>query len=183
MALMTFVAATLLVAFDQATKAWAQGILQPLGRIDTPLPGVDFVYVRNPGAAFGMFRDFAVPVGPVTVDGTFLLGVLSLAVSVWLVRLLARPAAPGRPALDRVTRVALTLILAGAVGNMIDRFRLGYVIDFVHVGFGAFAIPVFNVADAAISVGAAVLIVATVWPRRPEPRAGSAAVPPDPGAP
>ena len=183
MALMTFLTAALLVAFDQATKAWAQGVLQPLGRLDAPLPGVEFLYVRNPGAAFGMLRDLAVPVGPVTVDGTFLLGVLSLAVSVWLIRILARPAGDGRTPLDLVTRAALTLILAGAVGNMIDRFRLGYVIDFVQVGFGRFAVPVFNVADAAITVGATVLIVATVWPRRPERRAGNAPAPPDPGAP
>ena len=96
-----------------------------------------------------------------TIDGTFLLGVLSLVVSVWLTAHLARHARGH----GRWTRVALTLVLAGAVGNMIDRFRLGYVIDFVNVRIGWFDFPVFNLADACISVGAVALIALTLFRR------------------
>lgn len=159
MASMTFLVAALLVALDQAAKAWTVAAL-PLGGPGEPLiPGALYLtYVRNEGAAFGMLRRLDVPLGPLTIDGTFLLGVLSAAVSVWLIRHLARHGRDHGPWM----RAALVMVLAGAVGNMIDRFRLGYVIDFLHVKIGWFDFPVFNVADALVSVGAVLLLAVTL---------------------
>lgn len=159
MAPMTFLVAALLVALDQAAKAWTVAAL-PLGGPGEPLiPGALYLtYIRNEGAAFGMLRRLDVPLGPLTIDGTFLLGVLSAAVSAWLIVHLARH---GREH-GAWMRAALVMVLAGAVGNMIDRFRLGYVIDFLHVKIGWFDFPVFNVADALVSVGAVLLLAVTL---------------------
>ena len=161
MSAMTLLAAAALVALDQWTKAWAQssfiGEALPIGL------GFSLTYVRNTGAAFGMLRGLSLPVGPVTLDGTFLLGLLSLGVTVWLVVHLLRH---GRSH-DAWTRVGLTAVLAGAAGNMIDRLRLGYVIDFLHFRVGWFDFPVFNLADVLV-VGGATLLLAMAWLGRPE---------------
>lgn len=163
---MTLLAAALLVVADQVSKLWAVSALTFGGPDVTVVPGALYLtYVRNTGAAFGMLRGIDAQLGPLHVDGTFLLGMLSLVVSVWLTVHLARHAA----AHGRWTRVALTLVLAGAAGNMIDRFRLGYVIDFVNVRIGWFDFPVFNLADACISVGAVALIAVTVFGRERTP--------------
>jgi signal peptidase II len=156
---MLFAVAAVLVALDQASKLWAVAAF-PLGGPGRPLiPGaVDLTYVQNTGAAFGMLRGIDLRLGPLHVDGTFLLGLLSLAVSIWLVQHLARHGRDHGPWM----RAALTMILAGAVGNMIDRFRLGYVIDMVHVNIGWFDFPVFNLADALISVGAVLLLIVSL---------------------
>ena len=157
---MTFLVAALLVALDQAAKAWTVAML-PLGGPGQPLiPGALYLtYVRNEGAAFGMLRRLDVPLGPLTIDGTFLLGLLSAAVSAWLIGHLARHGREHGPWM----RAALVMVLAGAVGNMIDRFRLGYVIDFLHVRIGWFDFPVFNLADALVSVGAVLLLAVTLF--------------------
>ncbi|MEX2501691.1 MAG: signal peptidase II [Trueperaceae bacterium] len=168
---MTLLVTAALVALDQASKIWAQAVLQGASAPWPVMPGVSLTYVRNPGAAFGMLQDLALPVGPLTIDGTFLLALLSLAVSVWLIRHLTTDDGPYDARRDMLSRSALVLILVGAIGNMIDRFRLGYVIDFVHVRAGWLNVPVFNVADAAISCGAVLLLVATVRPRRRAQRA------------
>lgn len=157
MGAMTFLAAAILVALDQLTKGWARAAFEGNEAAHLGL-GFSFTYVRNTGAAFGMLRRLDLPLGPVTVDGTFLLGLLSLAVSIWLVVHLVRH----RHESGSLARIALTMVLAGAVGNMIDRFRLGYVIDFVHFRVGWFDFPVFNLADALVVGGAALLLLATL---------------------
>ena len=77
--------------------------------------------------------------------------IVSAVIAVWLWRL--RTEGP------LVLMAGLSLVLGGAVGNLIDRARLGYVTDFIQVWFGNWAFPSFNVADSAISVGAALLII------------------------
>jgi signal peptidase II len=62
-----------------------------------------------------------------------------------------------------VLAAGLTLVLGGAVGNLVDRIRLGYVTDFIQVWFGSWAFPSFNVADSAITVGAALLIIDSLF--------------------
>lgn len=154
---MTFLAAALLVVLDQWTKLWAQAAFAA----GDPLPlglGFSLTYVRNTGAAFGALRGLEVPIGGLVVDGTFLLGLLSLAVSAWLVAHLARHGREYGP----WGRAALTAVLAGAVGNMIDRLRLGYVIDFIHFRVGWFDFPVFNVADVLVVSGASLLLLASL---------------------
>lgn len=160
---MTLLAATALVVLDQVAKVWVQTTFA-LGEPGTPLiPGALYLtHVQNRGAAFGMFRGLDLRVGALHVDGTFLLGLLSLAVSVWLTVHLVRH---GREH-GGWMRAALTMVLAGAVGNMIDRFRLGYVVDFLHVRIGWFDFPVFNVADALVSVGAVLLLVVSLFATR-----------------
>jgi signal peptidase II len=142
-----WVAATLaaIVALDQLTKAWATRALAD-GPISVVGDTVELRLTRNPGGAFGNFAAI-----------TPVLAVAALAVSLVLVRVLRR-------ASSRWTIVALTLVLGGALGNLVDRvardpgFLSGHVVDFVSVG----AWPVFNVADSCITVGAVVLVVGSL---------------------
>jgi signal peptidase II len=139
-----------IVALDQLTKAWVVAELSdaPLSIIGTT---VEFRLSRNTGGAFSLFQEF-----------TPVLAVLALIVAVVLVRALQRTR-------DRVILVALALVLAGAVGNLIDRmvrspgFLRGAVVDFIRVG----DFPSFNVADSAITIGA-VLLVIWGWRYQPE---------------
>jgi signal peptidase II len=139
-----------IVALDQLTKAWVVASLSD-GPLEIVGNTVEFRLSRNTGGAFSLFQDF-----------TPILAVLAIIVAVVLIRVLHRTR-------DPVILVALALILAGAVGNLIDRlvrapgFLHGAVVDFVRVG----SFPSFNVADSAITIGA-VLLVVWGW-RRPEP--------------
>jgi signal peptidase II len=101
---------------DQASKAWVVATI-PLGvREHTLGLGFHITHTRNSGAAFGLLRDLEWVVGPVLIDATVVLGLLNLVVSVALVvYLLVRG-----QRLDRLTRAAAVLVLAGAAGNMID---------------------------------------------------------------
>jgi signal peptidase II len=119
-------------------------------------------HVHNRGAAFGVLSEAGLPYQPV------LLSVLSvvalLAIAYYFVRL---------PPAARLPRVALALVLGGALGNLVDRVRLGYVVDFVHVYWRQHAWPDFNVADSAITVGVVLLILDILR----EPRAERAEAP------
>lgn len=138
------VLAALVVAFDQLTKSWITALLATHRRI-TVTDFFDLVLVHNPGAAFSFLAD---------ESGwqRWFFVVLALGVSVWLVRLLAQHA------MERWMPLALALILGGAIGNVIDRIRVGAVIDFLHFHIDQYAWPAFNVADSAISVGVALLV-------------------------
>lgn len=163
---MHLLVAALLIAADQASKLWAKTTFEPGGsELELGL-GFSLTYTRNSGAAFGMFRDLAVPIGPVLVDGTLLLGLLSAAVGLGLLVYLLRHA--GR--LPGLQLAALTLIFAGAIGNMIDRLALGYVVDWVHFQVGWFDFPVFNLADACVVAGAFLLLASGMLP---EPKRSS----------
>jgi signal peptidase II len=146
--------AALLVAADQATKRWARNSFSDGGALDIGL-GFSFTFVRNTGAAFGLLRDLDLSLGSVAVDGTLLLGLLSAAVALLLVWYLLRRGAAIHP----LPRIALALVLAGAVGNMIDRLLLGYVVDFIHFRRGNFDFPVFNLADTMVVLGGALLFL------------------------
>jgi len=87
-----------------------------------------------------------------------LAAVVSSALVVWLWRI--------RASNLLALSVGLTLVLGGAAGNLVDRIRLGYVTDFIQVWFGSWAFPSFNVADSAITVGAALLILDTLLAAR-----------------
>lgn len=155
---MALLLAALLVAADQISKAWVVTAL-PGGSREVPVGlGFYIVHIRNNGAAFGMLRNVNLQLGPITVDGTVMLGILSALVALVIALYLLRN---GRH-LAALTRIALALVLAGAVGNMIDRFRLHYVVDFIHFHVRGFDFAVFNVADASIVIGAALLLLASV---------------------
>ena len=107
------------------------------------IPGLfSITSVRNPGAAFGIFSDY----GP-AFRSIFLVGVSVLAVGLLTVFYLR-----SRPH-DRAARLGAALVIGGAIGNLIDRVRLGEVVDFLDVYVGRFHWPAFNVADSAIAVG------------------------------
>jgi len=155
---MTLLLAAVLVALDQISKAWVVRNL-PIDGSEIPLVlGFGITHTRNGGAAFGMLRNLEVHIGTFVLDGTLLLGLLSAAVSLGLIVFVVREGAR----LSVFTRVALGLVLAGAAGNMIDRLRLRYVIDFVHFQVGRFDFPVFNVADASIVIGAILLVLGSL---------------------
>ncbi len=150
---MYLIAVFILVAIDQFTKWWAASTF-PLNGPDLALGlGFHLTYTRNTGAAFGILQ-----------GGTFLLGILSAVVSAAIFVYLLRHART----MPRLQLVALTLILSGAVGNMIDRFLLGFVRDFIHFYVQGFNYPVFNVADMCVVGGAALLLLSSFFDKPQE---------------
>ena len=136
------------LVLDQATKAWVQSAF----RLHESRPVIEglahLTYVRNPGAAFGFLagrgEDFRRP---------FFVAVTLVALAVILAVIRRIPS--GRP----WTLAALALVFGGAVGNLVDRLRWGEVVDFVDLFWGSYHWPAFNVADSAISVGMAILLL------------------------
>ncbi len=141
------VVAAVIVIADQATK-WA--IIEWVPLYDR-VPINDFVnltHQKNTGAAFSFLADAG---GWQRWFFVVLASIVSVVIAVWIWRI--------RKEGQLLLSIGLSLVLGGAVGNLIDRVRLGYVTDFIQVWFGSWAFPSFNVADAGISVGAAFLII------------------------
>ena len=137
---------------DQASKYWAEHILGWGSRIDI-LPVFDLSLAHNTGAAFGFLADAG---GWQQVFFATLATVVSLALAVAMSRLLSH---------QRHLAVAYALIISGAIGNLIDRLIYQYVVDFIHVFYGDYHFPHFNIADSAIFIGAVLLIAeAFNWP-------------------
>jgi signal peptidase II len=155
--------AGLVIAADQATKLWVAAELA-LGASVYVMPVLDLVHVHNTGAAFsflagasGWQREFFLLVG--------------VAASAWIVWMLARATRE-----QGLFCTGLSLILGGALGNVIDRVRLGGVVDFLHFHWGAHYWPAFNLADSAITCGAGLIILdAFLQGRRRTPGAANAA--------
>ncbi len=135
-----------IIVCDQVTKQLAEALLVPHQPVGV-LPFFDWYLTYNTGAAFSFLADAG---GWQRWLFTGLALVISAIIVQWLRTL---------PREETLTALALALILGGAIGNLIDRIRLGYVTDFIQVWFGSWAFPSFNVADSAISVGAALLII------------------------
>ncbi len=130
---------------DQATKAWAVRRLR-LGQDITVIPGFfDLAYAENPGIAFGQFQDGG-------AWGRWLLVALAVAATVAVLTYFWRT-----PREDDRVLGACALLLAGILGNVADRARLGHVVDFIALHAGPYHWPNFNVADAAICAGAVLL--------------------------
>ena len=137
------IAAVLLVAVDQITKYIALTQLKPIGSVTFIDGFMDFTFVENRGAAFGIFS-----------GKTWLLLVISIiicAVLVWAMTKMPKTKE------YRKLRVTFVLILSGAVGNIIDRALRGYVVDFFEFTFIKW--PVFNMADIYVDVGTIVMAV------------------------
>jgi signal peptidase II len=109
---------------------------------------LSLTYVRNRGGAFGAFSDADIPYQAVLFSLVSLCALAAIALYAWRT-----------PLENRGTQTALALVMAGAVGNLIDRAWRGSVIDFVDVYWGSHHWPAFNVADSAISIGVAVLVL------------------------
>jgi signal peptidase II len=136
-----------IIVADQASKAWITAELSG-GRTLSFLGGaVRLIYSENNGAVFGLFR------GQVVI-----FAVLSLAVIALLVAMHAKS---GR---NPYMTLTLGLLLGGAIGNALDRIRLGYVVDFVDGGLGSLRFYTFNVGDACISTAIVLLVALAIWP-------------------
>jgi len=143
--LLALVSVVILVA-DQATKLYVDSHFRLHESVTVLENFFHFTYVRNKGAAFGIFADSAVRV-PFFISVSLLAAVGIL----WYLRKLRDD--------QRLVHFSLALIFAGAVGNLIDRVRFGEVIDFIDVHWHQHHWPAFNVADSAISVGVALLLL------------------------
>ncbi|GMG88590.1 signal peptidase II [Biformimicrobium ophioploci] len=161
-----YLLAALLVWLDLVTKTWSKGLFE-FGPAMQVIPDVlRFTYAENRGAAFSFLAN---------AGGwqRWLFGAIALGFSVFVIRWIWK--------LDAKLRwepLALALILSGAVGNLYDRVVFGYVRDFIHVYYQAwnFSFPVFNVADIAISIGAAMLVIDLLFMADKDKKEGSAAV-------
>jgi signal peptidase II len=144
------------IAVDQLSKALITKHLV-LGQSVPVIPGLlDLTLVRNTGMAFGVFSRADWQYKSLLV--TVLALIAMSAVTYYAFK---------TPPSERWTRFGLALILGGAIGNIIDRARLGYVIDFVDVFYQDMHWPAFNVADSCISVGVGLLVLETLRRREP----------------
>jgi signal peptidase II len=158
--LVFLVIVAMVVALDQFSKQWIRDNI-PLGGSLPAMGNLTIVHVQNTGAAFGFFTDQA-----------FLLSIAAMAglvVVLLFFRYLKQLGITGG--------IALSLIFTGALGNLIDRLRLGHVTDFIYVRlWDNFYWPAFNVADSAITTGAILLAVVALSAfgkkHEPEPEAG-----------
>jgi signal peptidase II len=139
---------------DQASKAWAVKVLR-FGEGRVLIRGfLQFVYTENPGIAFGQLQDGG-------SFGRWFFVVLASCAAVAVFYYLMRT-----PRNDDRVLGACALLLAGILGNLTDRVRLGYVIDFIVVHAGDYHWPTFNIADASITVGALLLAYDLVFGHR-----------------
>jgi len=150
----------IVIALDQLTKHIALGALQPYASREV-IPGfLNWTLAFNTGAAFSFLRD---------AGGwqRWLFSALAIGVSVVLIVWLTRLART-----EWRTALPLSLVIGGALGNLIDRLRFGHVTDFIEVYYGQWSWPAFNVADSAICVGAVLLLVFGLGSGRKAPAAG-----------
>jgi signal peptidase II len=141
------------IALDQATKFLATRFLELYERVEV-LPVLDFTLLHNTGAAFSLLA------GASGWQRWFFIGlacIVSAVLMVWIWR---------TPRGEKLLPLSLSLILGGALGNVIDRIVHGYVVDFIHAHWGAAYFPAFNIADSAITIGAGLLILDAFRERR-----------------
>jgi len=128
-----------ITAIDQITKYLITSNLNPSDRVEI-FPFLHLVSVRNPGAAFGMFKDAG--------SGFFItVSIIAIAFVIWLL------------IKGKESHLGLSLILGGAIGNLIDRVFLGYVVDFIDFSIGRFHWPAFNVADSSLTIGIMIVLL------------------------
>jgi len=139
---------------DQTTKAWAVRALR-FGTDRQLIKGfLDFVYTENKGIAFGQLQEGG-------AFGRWFFVVLAIAAAIAVFYYFIRV-----PRDDDRVLGACALLLAGILGNLTDRIRLGYVIDFIFLHAGEYHWPTFNVADASITIGALLLALDLVFDHR-----------------
>ncbi len=150
-----FVAA-LVIVIDQVTKVWVDNSLA-LGQQIPVTPMFNITLWYNEGASFSFLSDAG---GWQRWLFTGISSVVSVVLVVWLFRLTKA---------EKALTWAIALILGGAVGNLIDRVLYGHVVDFIQWYYDKWYFPTFNVADAAISVGAVLLLISTFFGDEEEP--------------
>ena len=137
---------SVVIVLDQASK-WLMVSWLSLHETFAVVPFFNLTMAHNPGAAFSFLADAG---GWQKWFFVGLASIVSIALLIWLKKL--KPQA-------KLEAVSLAMILGGAVGNVIDRFYYGYVIDFLDVYYGTYHWPAFNIADSAIVVGAILLVI------------------------
>jgi signal peptidase II len=159
-----FTIATVIIALDQWTK-WLVRTNIPAGQSWLPdsllwlSPYARIVHWYNKGAAFGIFQ-----------EGSMVFTVLAFIVSAAIIYYYPQVSKGDWP-----LRLAMSMQLGGALGNLIDRLTIGHVTDFISVG----TFPVFNIADSSISVGCVVLLLGVWWQERAAKKEKAQAAPPD----
>lgn len=146
--------ATLVMLFDQFTKYWVSVKLREGDEIDIIRGFFKFSYTENPGIAFGMLNNGNVK---------WLLVAISVAAITVVVYYMRRT-----PVSNTLLLWSLALLAAGICGNLIDRVRLGRVIDFILLYYKDYQWPVFNIADTAITIGAALMAIELFLAPQPE---------------
>lgn len=141
---MEWIIALLVLIIDQLSKLYAAQVLSKGALVLIPRV-LELTYLKNTGAAWGMFQGARIPF--------ILLTVAFLILCLWFYK-------KKRGELTKLSRIILLLIFSGALGNLIDRVVLGYVRDMIY--FSLINFPVFNVADSAIVTGAILLILETL---------------------
>lgn len=143
----TLIISVAVILLDQITKIWVDKMM-PLHHTIEIIPNfVALAYLRNTGAAFGFLAG-----GYSVYRIVFFIGVSIIAIGcIFYLLRLVRPE-------KKITLLSLSLILGGALGNMVDRLRLGEVIDFILLHYYDLHWPAFNVADSAITIGVVLLI-------------------------
>jgi signal peptidase II len=146
----------LVIALDQATKLWVDQSMRLFETIEL-LPFFQFTYLRNEGAAFSMLA------GAGGWQRWFFIGLAaaaSIGIAIWLQRM---------PKAHRLEAAGWSLVLGGALGNLIDRVIHGYVIDFIDVFWPGSSLPhfpAFNIADIAINIGVGLLLLDAFFQHR-----------------
>lgn len=143
--------ALLIIGLDQWSKSLVRdqiGLGNEIYPISFLAPFFRFTYVKNTGAAFGIFQ-----------NANKLLLILSILISLVVLWLYFKSEEE-----PLIFRISLAMMLGGAIGNMIDRIRFGFVTDFIAVG----RFPVFNIADSAVTVGVAIMLIAMLIHERKE---------------
>ena len=137
-----FLIATAVIVLDQITKALVRKNLA-LGESWAPIPAIGdffrFLYWQNRGAAFGTLQN----AGPI-------LTVVRIAIALFIIVFYQKAEIK-----DTLMKVALSLMLGGAVGNLVDQFTLGFVTDFIAVG----RFPIFNIADSCVTIGVGLMLL------------------------
>ena len=145
--------AAAVAVIDQLVKWWIiDWLAEPPGFVEV-LPFFNLVMVWNKGVSFGLLGDSGV--APYVMAG--ISGLVVIGLVIWLARVAERPLA-----------ASIGLIIGGALGNIVDRLHLGAVADFVDLHAGGYHWPAFNVADAAITIGVAVMLIDSLLNRRGE---------------
>lgn len=144
--------AAVVVVLDRFTKAWIERSVSPYD-IHAVIPGFfNIVHTQNTGMAFGLFADSTGAWRTIILIGVAFGILLLVTVTLWK---LPAQLPPGQ----KYTRLALALILGGAIGNLYDRIARGSVTDFLEFYLGEYHWPAFNIADSAITLGAALLLL------------------------
>ena len=133
-------------ALDQWTKQLAiDGLSNPF-RVIEVTPFMNFVLAWNPGVSFGLFQGQA-PWVMIAATSAITIG---FCIWMWRTR-------------DRMLRLALALVVGGAIGNLVDRLRHGAVTDFIDLHVAGYHWPIFNIADSSITIGAALLLIDSLF--------------------